>query len=946
MGENGIPMEYQNGGGDSRYENGEMLNGVTNGEHKHHSSKHKHKDKSHDKERRKETEEERRIRKEKEREEREKRYQKEGKRMETEEERKIRKEKERRDRDERHKKEGRRIETEEERAIRKEKEKREGRRQETEEERAARKEKERREREERHAREGRREETEEERRIRKEKERRDRDDKHRSKDRDHSRGHKETEEERKVRKERERRERKQREAEHQRIAIKEEDTEIKTEPEDSQDNDTAGSAYEEDADMHTDVKEEPESEEEYSLANGKHKAKGNKRKHKIETKSDESNSKQISEDQYKKVKLEVKDLENGNSMKHNDMIKKEDTMVEEEKTQKIKTEVKKESDNNPKQESKRKCKNSDKIKEEKPEIQTNEKQVKKEKKVKEEEIVCKWWEEEHTNDGVRWKFLEHKGPLFPPEYEPLPSHVRFFYDNKPMKLSVATEEVACFYGKMIEHDYTTKEVFNKNFFKDWRKKMTDEEREIIRDLKKCGFSEINDHFKTLSEERKARPKEEKKAEKLKNELVVKEYGFCNLDGYQQRIGNFRLEPPGLFRGRGEHPKQGKLKYRLKPEDITINCSADSVIPKPPEGHNWKEVVHKNDVTWLAMWNENVQNQFKYIMLNATSKFKGQNDMKKYDKARELKGNVEKIRKSYTADFKSNEMRIRQRAVAMYFIDKLALRAGNEKDENEEADTVGCCSLRVEHVKLYEKKDGKENVVAFDFLGKDSIRYLNEVPVEKRVFKNVKIFMDNKKPDDDLFDRLTTDVLNKHLKSFMPGLTAKVFRTYNASITLQEQLEKLTKEDDNIAQKILAYNRANREVAILCNHQRAIPKGHEKSMDILKQKIDSKKEAITEAEKEYNAIKKQNKGKESADVEKKKKAVGRLKEQLSKLEIQQIDKDENKTIALGTSKLNYLDPRISIAWCRKFDVPIEKIYAKTQRDKFQWAIDMTTADYIF
>merc|ERR1711997_1042803 len=94
MGENGIPMEYQNGGSDSRYENGEMFNGVTNGDHKHHSSKHKHKDKSHDKERRKETEEERRIRKEKEREECEKRYQKEGKRMETEEERKVRKEKE------------------------------------------------------------------------------------------------------------------------------------------------------------------------------------------------------------------------------------------------------------------------------------------------------------------------------------------------------------------------------------------------------------------------------------------------------------------------------------------------------------------------------------------------------------------------------------------------------------------------------------------------------------------------------------------------------------------------------------------------------------------------------------------------------------------------------------------------------------------------------------
>ena len=38
-----------------------------------------------------------------------------------------------------------------------------------------------------------------------------------------------------------------------------------------------------------------------------------------------------------------------------------------------------------------------------------------------------------------------------------------------------------------------------------------------------------------------------------------------------------------------------------------------------------------------------------------------------------------------------------RAVAVYFIDKLALRAGNEKDSDETADTVGCCSLRVEHL---------------------------------------------------------------------------------------------------------------------------------------------------------------------------------------------------------------------------------------------------------
>ena len=56
--------------------------------------------------------------------------------------------------------------------------------------------------------------------------------------------------------------------------------------------------------------------------------------------------------------------------------------------------------------------------------------------------------------------------------------------------------------------------------------------------------------------------------------------------------------------------------------------------------------------------------------------------------------------------------------------------------------------------------------------------------------------------------------------------------------------------------------------------------------------------------------------------------------------------ENKEIALGTSKLNYLDPRISVAWCKKWEVPIEKIYNKSQREKFAWAIDMVDEDFVF
>ena len=166
-----------------------------------------------------------------------------------------------------------------------------------------------------------------------------------------------------------------------------------------------------------------------------------------------------------------------------------------------------------------------------------------------------------------------------------------------------------------------------------------------------------------------------------------------------------------------------------PEDVIINCSKDSEVPQPPKGHKWKKVQHDNAVTWLASWTENIQGQIKYVMLNPSSRLKGEKDWQKYEKARKLKGEIDKIRDEYMADMKSKEMRIRQRAVALYFIDKLALRAGNEKDEDQ-ADTVGCCSLRVEHIELHDEKDGNEFVVEFDFLGKDSIRLVKYNTVNK------------------------------------------------------------------------------------------------------------------------------------------------------------------------------------------------------------------------
>lgn len=43
-------------------------------------------------------------------------------------------------------------------------------------------------------------------------------------------------------------------------------------------------------------------------------------------------------------------------------------------------------------------------------------------------------------------------------------------------------------------------------------------------------------------------------------------------------------------------------------------------------------------------------------------------------------------------------------------------------------------------------------------------------------------------------------------------------------------------EDSLACKVSAYNRANRAVTVLCNHQRAIPKTFEESMKTLQRKV--------------------------------------------------------------------------------------------------------------
>lgn len=130
-------------------------------------------------------------------------------------------------------------------------------------------------------------------------------------------------------------------------------------------------------------------------------------------------------------------------------------------------------------------------------------------------------------------------------------------------------------------------------------------------------------------QKKSATKEEKERAKVEKQALTLKYGYALVDGHLEKMGNYNVEPPGLFRGRGEHPKMGTYKRRVMPEDITLNLGEEAVVPPCPlPGHAWKRVVHDPTVTWLAYWKENVMGGTKYVFLAASSSFKGQADKKK------------------------------------------------------------------------------------------------------------------------------------------------------------------------------------------------------------------------------------------------------------------------------------------------------------------------------
>lgn len=549
----------------------------------------------------------------------------------------------------------------------------------------------------------------------------------------------------------------------------------------------------------------------------------------------------------------------------------------------------------------------------------------------------KWWDANAKKGGQKWETLRHNGVLFPPEYEPLPKNVKVLHKGKPISLdsvnrknpfNITAEEGAVFFAMKLEQDDRLAEknakrkkaiddkTFVKNFWNDW--KVVLGKNHEIKSLSDVDFTPIQKYIAKRSETKKASTKsltkEEKKEAKEGKEQLKELYGYAVVDGTKIPLGSYIVQPPGLYIGHGKQPLRGKIKKRIEPSDITLNVSKNYVPRCEIAGKPcvWGKIVEDKEVEWIASWRNPITNEINYVWLKReASEWACGSDIQKFEKARDLGKAIKDVRKKYMADLNSTKDVTRQLATAVYLLDVIAIRPGTEKDESKEAETQGLTTLKCGNMRF-----DKGTRVTLDFIGKSSIQFTKTFEVDKKVYSNLKELCSGKGKKDGIFPNINSNSLNDYLKTLLPNLTAKVFRTYKASSILQEQLSKnIPKIDTDTHTKKIIYDKVNIEVAMALNHKKM------GGSDSRIEKLKAKSRELKEKQKSANTPKQKASVKKSIDLNK------------AKL----MEAEHN--ISTSTSKVNYIDPRITVAWCKKVEMPIEKIYTKPQLGKFVWAMEI-------
>jgi DNA topoisomerase I len=407
----------------------------------------------------------------------------------------------------------------------------------------------------------------------------------------------------------------------------------------------------------------------------------------------------------------------------------------------------------------------------------------------------------------------------------------------------------------------------------------------------------------LTKEVKKQQAEERKVKRL---TFKEKYGYAEVDGQKLELANWTSEPSCLFAGRGDHPQRGKWKDGPSEEDIILNLPPE--MPKP--AGNWKGIVWEPNKMYVAKWEDKLTGKIKYVWFSDTAFLKQNREKEKFQKAENLGKQIKQIEAHILRNLDDKDVNKRKVATVAWLILVPNMRVGDEKDPDE-ADTVGAITLRKEHIKIVG------DTLHFDFLGKDSVRWVKEYKAPPEVIKNIEYFCKTSK--EYLFEGIDSKHVSRFLSVKMPKLTAKVFRTWRCTKTVKEELEKsgVTKDDPDY-KKSFAAKMANFKVAEVANHKRKVPPTFD--------------ERVAKKEENLKNLKTQLKMKKAAG-----KKTGSLETRIERakldIELTKLTKEYN----LGTSLKSYIDPTAYVKWAKKVKFDIEKFYPTTLRNKFSWAL---------
>lgn len=509
------------------------------------------------------------------------------------------------------------------------------------------------------------------------------------------------------------------------------------------------------------------------------------------------------------------------------------------------------------------------------------------------------------------KQLLHNGLLIP-KYEALGFEITVKGEKRT--LSSAQEEMAVAWVKKLSTDYVKDRVFKKNFFNDF---CTALDISPSTPPSAFQFTQIQTHLNKIKIHKLSLTKGEKKllakTRKEKREFSKEKYGYAIVDNTRVEIANFTAEPSSIFMGRGQHPLRGKWKKGPGVNDITLNLSPES--PRP-QG-NWSHCEWQPNSMWIAKWCDALQGKTKYVWLSDSSFLKQEREKEKFDAAIRLKKHIRKVRNHIKANLVTADTLRRKIATVCYMIDTLKFRVGDEKDQDE-TDTVGATTLRPEHISY-----GLNDTVIFDFLGKDSIHWHLEARLSTQVIQNLKEFSSAAKSA--IFKGVRSDNVSNFLDEVMPGLTAKVFRTYHATQIVAGALRtaKVTPQDPEFLKKHVA-KMANLEAAKACNHKKKISKNWRASLVKMKGRL-----------KKLRSQKRQIRARKTRKKETKIRRLQKIDERINKLRLQIKLKEATKEYNLNTSLKSYIDPRTYYRWSESIEYDWHQIYSKSLQRKFHW-----------